>query len=119
VQAIMARLTDPNVPAADKGDIVTPPFTPDENQTIDDHLNRMDARRLMPLNIQVSDIVSAPANYAGATVQSHGSFHQRSANEPIVLLDQGGHWSITHDTAVTTLNNFWHNAHRPVPVVVP
>jgi hypothetical protein len=37
VVAVMAELTDPNKPAADKTDIVTPGFTPDEAQTIDDH----------------------------------------------------------------------------------
>jgi hypothetical protein len=29
-----------------------------------------------------------------------------------VLVDQGGHWLITHDTAMTALNAFWHNATR-------
>jgi hypothetical protein len=46
VVAVMAELTDPNKPAADKTDIVTPGFTPDEAQTIDDHLHRMDGRTL-------------------------------------------------------------------------
>lgn len=45
VVAIMAELTDPNVPAVNKADIVTPGFSPDEAGTIDDHLRRMDDAR--------------------------------------------------------------------------
>ena len=33
VLAIMAELTDPNRPAVSKGDIVTPPFSPDQAGT--------------------------------------------------------------------------------------
>jgi hypothetical protein len=41
VVAVLAKLTDPDIPAANKTDIVTPGFSPDEAGTIDDHLNRM------------------------------------------------------------------------------
>jgi hypothetical protein len=43
VVAIMAELTDPDKPAANKGNIVIPGFSPEEAGTIDDHLHRMDA----------------------------------------------------------------------------
>ena len=102
VVAITAELTDPNIPAANKTDIVTPGFTPDEAGTIDDHLNRMNAYRLLPLNFVVTDIQSAPDNLAGATVSTTGSFWQVAYPKPIVLTDQGGHWQITHDSARTT-----------------
>jgi hypothetical protein len=36
-----------------------------------------------------------------------------------VLADQCGHWVITHDTAMTELDAFWHAAHRSRPVPVP
>ena len=69
VVAIMAELTDPNRPAASKTDIVTPGFTEEEAGTIDDHLHRMDAfGGLLPPAFVVTDIESAPANTAGATV---------------------------------------------------
>ena len=48
VVAVMAELTDPNRPAASKTDIVTPGFAPDEAQTIDDHLNQMNADGCCP-----------------------------------------------------------------------
>src|ERR1700731_1254256 len=83
VVAIMAELTDPNKPAADKTDIVTPGFSPEEAGTIDDHLHRMND--VLPLPFVVTDIEPAPNNFAGATVTATGSFHQRSAHEPIVL----------------------------------
>lgn len=112
VVAIMAELTDPNKPAIEKTDIVTLGFTPDEAGTIDDHLHRMDGREL-PLNFTVTNIQPAPANLAGATVQSTGAWlRQWSQPHPIVLADQGGHWLITHDTAMDELHTFWVNATR-------
>ncbi|MBS9534063.1 hypothetical protein KIH27_10755 [Mycobacterium sp. M1] len=117
VVAIMAELTDPNIPAANKGDIVTPGFSPEEAGTIDDHLNQMNGKGLLPLPFVVTDIQPAPNNFAGATLATTGGFHQISAAKPIVLVDQGGHWLITHDTAMTALDAFWYNARRH-PVVV-
>jgi hypothetical protein len=111
VVAIMAELTDPNRPAASKTDIVTPGFSPDEAGTIDDHLNRMNGKQL-PLNFVVTDIEPAPNNFAGATVATEGTPRQHSAARPIVLVDQGGHWLITHDTAVAELDQFWRTAKR-------
>jgi hypothetical protein len=116
VVAIMAELTDPNIPAANKGNIVTPGFSPDEAGTIDDDLNQTNADGLLPYTFVVTDIQPAFNNFAGVTVTVAGSFNQRSAPQPIVLADQGGHWLITHDSATTTLNNFWKNANRhPAP----
>jgi hypothetical protein len=112
VVAAMAELTDPNKPAADKTDIVTPGFTPDEAQTIDDHLHRMDGREL-PLNFTVTDIQPAPANLAGVTVSTSGGvFRSWSPPGPIVLADEGGHWLITHHSAMSALDAYWHNATR-------
>jgi hypothetical protein len=73
----------------------------------------------MPLNFVVTDIQPAPANLAGTTLATTGTFHQRSAPGPIVLIDQGGHWLITHDTAMTALDAFWYYANRHFPVYVP
>jgi hypothetical protein len=63
----------------------------------------------------VTDIQPAPNNFAGATEFTTGGFRQRSFARPIVLVDQGGHWLITHDTAMSALNAFWQNAVRSVP----
>lgn len=119
VVALFARLTDPDVPAANKTDVVTPGFTPEEAGTIDDHLNRMNADRLLPLNFVVTDIQPAPANLAGATLSVAGGFWQVAYPKPIVLVDQGGHWLITHDSAMTEMGVFWFDANRsmwhPVP----
>jgi hypothetical protein len=64
VVGIMDKLTDPDVPAANKTDIVTPGFSPDEAGTIDDHLTRMRAfgRGLLPPLFHVTDIQPAPNN---------------------------------------------------------
>jgi hypothetical protein len=107
--AILAELTDPNKPAVDKTDIVTPGFSPDEAGTIDDHLTRMRAfgRGLLPPIFHVTDIEPAPSNLAGATVFTGGSKRMVTNPRPIVLVEQGGHWLITHDTAMPVLDAIW------------
>jgi hypothetical protein len=111
VVAVLAELTDPNIPAANKANIVSPGFSPEEAGTIDDHLNQM--RDNLPLPFVVTDIEPAPNHFAGATLATTGSFHQISAPKPIVLVNQHGHWLITHDTAMTALDAFWYNENRP------
>jgi hypothetical protein len=120
VVAIVAELTDPDRPAMSKTDIVTPGFSPDEAGTIDNHLNRMRAHGgILPLNFVVTDIQPAPNNFAGATVATIGTPRQHAAAEPIVLVDQGGHWLITHDSAVAEMDEFWRVAERHIAVIVP
>jgi len=114
VVAIMTELTDPDKPAAAKTDIVTPGFSPDEAQIVDDHLNRMRGPTL-PLPFVVTDIQPAPNNLAGATVETNGGFHQGTRPRPIVMVDQGGHWLITHDTAMNEMDVFWRVANRVFP----
>jgi hypothetical protein len=116
VVAIFAELTDPNRPAASKSDVVTPGFNPDEAGTIDDHLHRMDAfGGLLPLDFVVTDIRPAPANLAGATLATTGGYRHATNPRPIVQADEGGHWLITHDSAMAELDLFWYNATRYVP----
>jgi hypothetical protein len=117
VVAIMAELTDPNRAAASKSDVVIPGFSPDEAGSIDGHLNQM--RDALPLNFIVTNIQPAPDNFAGATIQTAGSFRQTSAPGPIVLASQNGHWLLSHDSAKTALDNFWYNANRPHWVYAP
>jgi hypothetical protein len=121
VVAVLAGLTDPDIPAANKGNIVTPGFAPEEEAgTIDNHLNRMRAHGgISPLNFVVTDIVPAPNNFAGATVATIGTPRQHAAAEPIVLVDQDGHWLITHDSAVAEMDEFWRVAERHIAVIVP
>jgi hypothetical protein len=108
VVAVLAELTDPDIPAANKGNIVTPAFSPDEAGTIDDHLNRMRAKgRVLPLNFVVTDVRPAPNNFAGATLETQATYPR-----PIVLVDQVGHRLITHDAAMDELDVFWRAANR-------
>lgn len=107
---LFQQLTDPDIPAANKGNIVAPGFSPDEAGTIDDHLNR--SRRQLPLNFVVTNIQPAPNNFAGATLATVGNPRQSTYARPIVLVDQGGHWMITHDSSVIETNAFWSAADR-------
>ena len=118
VVAVMAELTDPNIPAANKGNIVTPGFSPDEAGTVDDHLHRTDAVGLLPYNFVVTEIQPAPNNSAGATLSTVGSPRQHSPDRPIVLVDQGGRWLITHDSAMYELTVLWSVAHRYIPPAI-
>jgi hypothetical protein len=119
VDAVMTKLFDPARPATSKADVVTPGFTPEEAATINDHLNRMNTAGLLPFNFVVTDIQPAPNNVAGATVATRGSHYKYNPPRPIVLVEQGGHWLITHETAMTALDNFWYNAYNRHFVGVP
>jgi hypothetical protein len=112
VVGIMQRLTDPNIPAANKSDIVTPGFAPDEAGTIDDHLHRMDGHSL-PLNFVVTNIQPAPNGLAGATVATNGwNIHMYGPPGPIVLVEESGRWKLTHHAATSALDAYWYNATR-------
>jgi len=116
VLAVLAKMADPGISAASKTDVVSPGFTPDEAGTIDNHLQRMDAfGGLLPPNFVVTDIEPAPADMAGATVETTGGYKHATRLRPIVLVNQGGHWLITHDTAMAVLDAIW-NAGQKVPV---
>jgi hypothetical protein len=116
VVAVLAELTDP---AANKNNVVTPGFSPEETQTINDHLNKLNASGLLPLNFVVTDIQPAPGNFAGVLVGATGSLRQTTPPGPAVMVNQGGHWLMTHDTALTAVNAFWANANRPHNVFIP
>jgi hypothetical protein len=115
VVAIMDALTDDAVPAASKTNIVTPGFSPDEVGNIDDQLRRLHegggCGSYLPARFIVTDIQPAPNDFAGATVAV--PFGRRSTPpEPIVLVEQHGHWLITHDAATSALDSFEYNATR-------
>jgi len=119
VVAVLAELTDPGRPAASKSDVVTPGFSPEEAQTIDDHMQKLSASGVLPLNFVVTDIQPAPGNFAGVLVGATGSFRQTTPPGPAVMVIQGGRWLMTHDTALTAVNAFWANANRHFPGFVP
>ena len=112
VVAIMNELTDPNKPAVAKTDAVTPGFTPDEAAGVDFHNHRFALAGLLPFPFVVTNIQPAPNNFAGATVATTGSPRQVGLPKPIVLVNEHGRWLITHDSAMTELNSFVHNANR-------
>jgi hypothetical protein len=104
VTAIMDRLTDPNVPAPDKSDIVTPAFTDNEFRKVD-----CMAQHHLSAPWIITDIQSAPNNFAGATVAVPPRWRSPRPG-PIVLVDQGEHWMMTHRSAMATLDNFYNDA---------
>jgi hypothetical protein len=107
----MQQLTDPNIPAVNKGNVITPPFTPEEAATLDHQLQVIEAPAL-PLPFIVTNIQPAPNHYAGATVETGGNRYQHTWPRSIVLVEQDGHWKITHDTAMPELHAFWLNGSR-------
>jgi hypothetical protein len=110
VTADLAELTNPDIPATNKTNIVSPGFSPEEAATIDDHLRRMNASGWLPMAFDVTNIQPAPNNFAGATV----AVPRSTPAGPMVLVDQGGHWLITHHSAMGLMGVFWYNANlRP------
>lgn len=99
VMAIMGELTDPNIPAANKGDIVTPPFDDRQARSVDAILNYCRTFGMLPVPLNVTDIQPAPNNMAGATVSNPRTWHLRAGGGPAVLVKQGGRWMITSETA--------------------
>ena len=111
VVGIMQQLTDPNVPAVNKGNVITPPFTPEDAATLDHELQVIQGPAL-PLPFIVTNIQPAPNNFAGATVETGGNRYQHTWPRPIVLVEQDRRWKITHDTAMPELHAFWLNGSR-------
>lgn len=99
VMAILGELTDPNIPAADKGDIVTPPFDDRQARGLDAILNYCRTFGMLPVPFNVTDIEPAPNNMAGATVSYPRTWHLRAGTGPVVLVNQDGRWMITRETA--------------------
>jgi hypothetical protein len=104
VMDIVNELYDPNIPAANKGDIVTPPFTDDQAQKFDSALGYLRDSGVTPVNFSVTDIQPAPNNFAGATVSNPPAWHERHGGTgPVVLVLQNGRWMITHQSAASRL----------------
>ena len=100
VAAIMNELTDPNIPAANKGDIVTPPFDDDQAQRVDKMFGYVQFwGGVVPRDYNVTDIQPAPNNMAGATVSHGPTWGERGGGEAVVLQLQDGRWMITRETA--------------------
>jgi hypothetical protein len=111
VVGIMQELTDLNIPAANKGNVITPPFTAEEAATLDHQLQVIEGPAL-PLPFIVTNVQPAPNHFAGATVETGGNRYQHTWPTPIVLVEQDGHWKITHGTAMPELHEFWLNGTR-------
>jgi hypothetical protein len=118
VTALLNELTDPNVPAEDKHDVVvTPDFAPNQIGWLDGTWNQL--RAIFPLDYAVTDIQPAPNNFAGATVGTHANGHASWASPfPIVLVNQNGHWLIAHKSAMDyVIHVYWHYEIHPVGVL--
>ncbi len=107
----MNRLTDPNVPSIDKGDIVTPPYDEHQAHILDVSCNYLRTERIWPINFTVTDIQPAPDNFAGATVSNAASWNEHSGTGPVVLVLQNGHWLITHESANDRLDQIRDGRH--------
>jgi hypothetical protein len=113
VAAIMNELTDPDIPAANKTDIITPAFTDGQAQGFDGMLNSLRFwGGVIPRDFTVTDIQPAPNNLAGATVSHGQTWGVHGGSAPVVLQYQDGHWMITRHTAYSSvyelLRNQWH-----------
>jgi hypothetical protein len=102
VMGLLGELTDPNIPGANKTDIVTPAFDDRHARGLDSILNYCRTFGMLPPPFNVTDIQPAPNNMAGATVSVPRTWHYRAGAWPVVLVNQGGRWMLTSDTAYDT-----------------
>jgi hypothetical protein len=110
VTALMAELTNPDRSFVDKSDAVTPAFTDEEVPKLDKELNYVRSNGVLPINVTVTDIQPAPNNFAGATVANGTAgvvIGIRAGIAPIVLVEQGGRWVVTGDTAISRVNKLF------------
>jgi hypothetical protein len=106
VAAIMNELTDPDIPAANKTDIVTPAFTDGQARGFDMMMNDLRSwGGVIPRDFIVTDIQPAPNNLAGATVSHGQTWGVHAGSAPVVLQYQDGHWMITSHTAYSSVYN--------------
>jgi hypothetical protein len=116
VTAIVNEVADPNIPAANKNDVVTPPFNDDQAQKFDIMLGFMHFDGVLPISFTVTDIQPAPNNMAGATVSNPPTWREKEGTAPVVLVLQNGRWMINHQTAVGRMAHLyndekhWHHA---------
>jgi hypothetical protein len=113
VAAIMNELTDPDKPAVNKGDIMTPAFDDDLGQKFDGMLHFVQFwGGVLPRDFTVTDIQPAPNNLAGATVSHGPTWGEHGGSAPVVLQYQDGHWMITRHTAYSSVAELvrdkWH-----------
>lgn len=109
VTAMMNEVADPNIPAVNKNDIVTPPFDDDQAPKFDNFLNVMRSAGVLPISFTATDIQPAPNNTAGATVETPPTWRMKPGTAPIVLVLQNGRWMITHQTAVNRVTHLYND----------
>jgi hypothetical protein len=107
VTAMMNEVADPNIPAVNKNDIVTPPFDDDQAPNFDNLLNVMRSAGVLPISFTATDIQPAPNNTAGATVETPPTWRMKPGTAPIVLVLQNGRWMITHESAVARVKHLF------------
>jgi hypothetical protein len=113
VTAMMNEVADPNIPAVNKNDIVTPPFDDDQAPNFDNLLNVLRSEAVLPITFTATDIQPAPNNTAGATVETPPTWRMKPGTAPIVLVMQNGRWMITHESAVARVKHlFGDELHR-------
>jgi hypothetical protein len=112
VAAIMNELTDPNIPAVNKGDIVAPAFDDDQGQKVDKMLGYVQFwGGVIPRDYAVTDIQPAPNNMAGATVSHGPTWGEHGGGEAVVLQFQNGRWMITRHTAYDAIAELVRDKH--------
>jgi hypothetical protein len=113
VAAIMNELTDPNIPPANKGDIVTPPFDDDQARKVDVIFSHVQSwGGVIPRDYTVTDIQPAPNNMAGATVSHGATWGVHPGGLPVVLQLQNGRWMLTEKSAYNSLVELFNDKKR-------
>lgn len=98
---VLNALADPNVPFANKGNLVEGGISPLEARLADVRMQQAVARGEMPLAVKVANIQPAGADAASADVTISGP-KLASTTRSVKFVGQGG-WKITHASAISLL----------------
>jgi hypothetical protein len=113
VTAIVNEVANPDIPAANKNDVVTPPFSDDQAQHYDELMGMLRSDGSLPASFTVSDIQPAPNDFAGATVSNPPTWHQKGGATTVVLVLQNWRWMMTHTTVLNTMKELIRNKRSP------
>lgn len=97
------QATDPGVSYTTKTNLVENGISPDEGHVADHDLRKAYRDGKFPETFNVTNIVPAGPNSAGANVAISGPKFAGPVEKQLMFVNQGGNWVLQHDSALALL----------------